>query len=189
MTNPTEPVSDKQVSEPTSQQAFEQAIKKQPQPMPVADMSTDITNIPADIKSYPVIYKQVIAWGHMDAFVHLNNVLYYRYAESARIQYLQRANIFAASSPVLLAHSSCTYLRPVLFPDTLLIGVRCKKLGNTSIVFAYEFYSETQQTIVATVEAVIVRMNEQQTQKQPWTDEERQRIMQIEASVGNSLAG
>ena len=32
-------------------------------------------NILAD---YPVIFEQKIAWGDMDAFGHVNNVMYYR---------------------------------------------------------------------------------------------------------------
>ena len=48
-------------------------------------------NILAD---YPVIFEQKIAWGDMDAFGHVNNVMYYRYMESARIGYFDQLDIF-----------------------------------------------------------------------------------------------
>ena len=41
-----------------------------------------------ELAQYPVIHEQAVAWGDMDAFGHVNNVLYYRYIESARIRYL-----------------------------------------------------------------------------------------------------
>ena len=46
------------------------------------------------LQDYPVIYEQQVAWGDMDAFGHVNNVIYYRYIESARVCYLDKLNIF-----------------------------------------------------------------------------------------------
>ena len=31
------------------------------------------------LSDYPVIHIQAVAWGDMDAFGHVNNVMYYRY--------------------------------------------------------------------------------------------------------------
>lgn len=42
----------------------------------------------SELKQYPVIYEQTVAWGDMDAFGHVNNAMYYRYVESARLAYL-----------------------------------------------------------------------------------------------------
>lgn len=41
-----------------------------------------------ELNQHPVIHEQAVAWGDMDAFGHVNNVLYYRYIESARIKYM-----------------------------------------------------------------------------------------------------
>ena len=87
------------------------------------------------------------------------NVVYYRYAESARIGYLQTLGMFDGSMVTVLAQSSCQYLRPVTYPDTLLLGVRCQRLGNTSIVMEYSYYSTAQDVIVATAEAVVIRLD------------------------------
>ena len=46
------------------------------------------------LSDYPIIHIQPVAWGDMDAFGHVNNVLYYRYMESARIRYMDELNIF-----------------------------------------------------------------------------------------------
>lgn len=52
---------------------------------------------PSELAHYPIIHQQPIHWGEMDAFNHLNNVVYYRYAESARIGYLQALGMFGDS--------------------------------------------------------------------------------------------
>ena len=142
--------------------------------------------MPDELASYALIHRQSIQWGEMDAFNHLNNVVYYRYAESARIGYLQALGMFDGSMVTMLAHSSCQYLRPVPYPDTLLIGVRCQRLGNTSIVIEYAYYSGEQQTIVANAEAVIVRMDSSGNKKLPWTAAERARLLALEQKFGHT---
>ena len=122
----------------------------------------------------------------MDAFNHLNNVVYYRYAESARIAYLQTLGMFDGSMVTVLAQSSCQYLRPVVYPDTLLLGVRCQRLGTTSIVIEYSYYSASQQALVATAEAVVVRLESDGKTKLPWTTEERKRLLALETAVGHT---
>lgn len=140
---------------------------------------------PDGLAHYPIIHHQPIHWGEMDAFNHLNNVVYYRYAESARIGYLQALGMFDGSMVTVLAQSSCQYLRPVTYPDTLLLGVRCQRLGNTSIVMEYSYYSTAQKVIVATAEAVVVRLDSNGKDKLPWTEEERERLLALEAKVGH----
>lgn len=140
---------------------------------------------PDELAHYPIIHHQPIHWGEMDAFNHLNNVVFYRYAESARIGYLQALGMFDGSMVTVLAQSSCQYLRPVTYPDTLLLGVRCQRLGNTSIVIEYSYYSCAQKVIVATADAVIVRLDSDGKDKLPWTNEERERLVALEASVGH----
>ncbi|GAA0323426.1 acyl-CoA thioesterase [Psychrobacter aestuarii] len=141
---------------------------------------------PDALHDYPVIHTQLMQWGEMDAFNHLNNVVYYRYAESARIAYLQALGMFDGSMVTVLAQSSCQYMRPVTYPDTLLIGVRCQRLGTTSITMGYSYYSTAQQAIVATAEAVVVRLDSNAAHKLPWSDDERQAVIELERSVGHA---
>ena len=142
--------------------------------------------LPTELINYAVIHQQPIQWGEMDAFNHLNNVVYYRYAESARIAYLRILGMFDGSMVTMLAQSSCQYLRPVIYPDTLLIGVRCQRLGTSSIVIEYAYYSRQQQVIVATAEAVIVRLDSLAENKLPWTSAERIMLLTLEKKFGHT---
>lgn len=36
------------------------------------------------LADYPIVFEQRVAWGDMDAFGHVNNVIYYRYIEYAK---------------------------------------------------------------------------------------------------------
>lgn len=124
------------------------------------------------LRVYPTIFEQVMAWGDMDVFEHLNNVRYYEYAQSARIDHLTRTGIFDQGNYTVIVATSCQYRRSVLFPDTLWIGTRLTKIGNTSLSHEYCYYSLAQQKVVATGESVVVHMNAQ-GQKQPFSAEQK----------------
>ena len=45
---------------------------------------------PDPLAGVPVVIDQVVDWGDMDSFGHVNNVVYFRYFENARVEYFQR---------------------------------------------------------------------------------------------------
>ncbi|MCH4248130.1 MAG: acyl-CoA thioesterase [Acinetobacter populi] len=138
--------------------------------------------IPALI-NYPLVFKQVVAWGDMDAFGHVNNVQYYRYIESARIAYLSQLNIFNLDIYTVIASSNCRYLSPVIYPDVLHIGARVEELRQSAMRMSYVLYSEQQQKIVAEGEAVIVCLDKSTLKKSNMPIVLKQQIIQIEATV------
>lgn len=138
---------------------------------------------PTELQHYACICEQKVVWGEMDALGHLNNVVYYRYAETARIHYLENLGMFDEQSFLVLAQASCKYILPVVYPDTLQIGVRTKKLGKTSIVFDYLFYSQNQQQTVATGEGVVVNLDHKTNKSKPWSAQQRKDVLALEQSV------
>ena len=136
---------------------------------------------------YPVIHEQKVAWGDMDAFGHVNNVIYYRYIESARIGYFDELNIFDYDVFSVVASNQCTYLKPVFYPDVLKIATRIEEMRQTAIRMHYVLYSETQQQIVATAEAVIVFVDKKEMKKALIPDQVRESIIGLEQTVNHDL--
>lgn len=134
------------------------------------------------LQDFGVVYPQVVEWGDMDAFQHVNNVVYYDYAQRARIFHLSKLGMFDGSVYTVIASSSCQYQRAVTFPDTLWIGVRAKKIGTTSLTHEYVFYSTAQQAVVAVAESVIVFFDETGKHKRPLTDAQKQALIQLDQS-------
>lgn len=114
---------------------------------------------------FAVIYSQQVEWGDMDSFGHVNNVVYYNYAQNARIHYNSQLNLFNENTFSVMAASSCQYFKPVTYPDTLWIGVRVKKIGNASLIHEYSYYSTAMNTIVASGESVLVYLDKASGQK------------------------
>jgi acyl-CoA thioester hydrolase len=97
------------------------------------------------IAQFPIVYEQKVAWGDMDAFGHVNNVMYYRYIESARIAYFDLLNVFEQDVLTVVASSQCKYLKPVFYPDVLHIGAGRAEMRNSAIRMHYVLFSEQQQ--------------------------------------------
>ena len=81
------------------------------------------------LQSYPSKIAIPVQWGDMDAAQHVNNIIYLRWFETARIQYfehLQELMDFTGEAELgaILAETYCRYKMPVTYPDTVLVAVR-----------------------------------------------------------------
>ena len=79
-----------------------------------------------------------VRWRDLDAFNHVNNSNYLTYLEEARLQWLQNVpDCFSEDAMPVLAASELQYRRPVGWPSTLRVELRCTRLGNSSITMAH----------------------------------------------------
>ena len=118
-----------------------------------------MTDMAAQFRStYPVITDLVVQWGEMDALQHVNNVNYFRYFETVRIQYMMQTSLLQGQQGVgpVLAETECRYKRPVTFPDTLTLGCRVSAVQAHGFVQEYAIFSQAQQAITTLGSARIV---------------------------------
>ena len=111
---------------------------------------------------FPVKMEIPVAWGEMDAFGHVNNVVFFRYFESTRIEYFRQLgsdDLGKGELMPILASTECNYLRPVYFPDTLVAEARVSRVGNSSFTMEYQLTSQKQQAKVAEGKAVVVNVD------------------------------
>lgn len=115
------------------------------------------------LADFPAKLALPVQWGDQDAFGHINNVIYFRWFESARIAYLEQSGL----DPLLTAHGlgpilanvSCNFRKQVLYPDQIVIGARIGRMGRTSMVMHHAIFSGQQQCIVADGDSIVVAYN------------------------------
>jgi len=82
-----------------------------------------------------------LRWGDMDAQGHVNNTLYFRYMEQARIEWLtwleQRCGGFPGQGSVIV-NASCTFLEPLVYPGEVEVKMYVGELGRTSVGSFYD---------------------------------------------------
>ena len=85
--------------------------------------------------------RQPIRWGDMDMLGHVNNTVFFRYCEQARIEWtygLHRgADAYAETGPVIV-NASCTFLLPLVYPGDVEVRMYLGEPGRTSIGSHYE---------------------------------------------------
>lgn len=106
--------------------------------------------------------KQKVSWGDMDAYGHVNNTVYLKYFESARIEYFARISAIEESGvkdviPVV-ASISCNFKKPVVYPDTLEMQVKVSKMGAASMEMTCDMVS-AKVGLAAQASCTIVTIN------------------------------
>ncbi|MHA6760086.1 acyl-CoA thioesterase [Streptacidiphilus sp. PAMC 29251] len=89
------------------------------------------------------IYACPLRWSDMDAFGHVNNVVFLRYLEEARIDFTftsaGEVGEKAFSEGSVVARHEIDYLRPLVYrPEPITIETWLTRLGHASFTVAYE---------------------------------------------------
>lgn len=89
--------------------------------------------IPADKKLVHEL-TMPIAWGDMDALGHVNNTVYFRYMENARVGWL--GTIGGALDPsrdgAVIANTFCNFYKQLTFPGELRVRLYAANPGRSS---------------------------------------------------------
>jgi YbgC/YbaW family acyl-CoA thioester hydrolase len=118
-----------------------------------------------------------VAWGEMDAYGHVNNAVFLRWFETARVEWLEQVKFTEEGrlGPVLKT-AAIEFLAPVTHPDTVRVRVRPDEPGNTSVKLTYEVWSERLGKVAATGETVVVLVDQEAGQSVRIPDDVRRRI-------------
>ncbi|MCL2344696.1 MAG: acyl-CoA thioesterase [Desulfobulbus sp.] len=99
-----------------------------------------------------------IRWGDMDAYNHVNNTIYFRYMEQARVEWMEGLGLLVrlgGDGPVIV-NASCTFLKPMNYPGTVEVRTYVDPPGRSSVqthmdmLIDGELYAEGAAKIVWT---------------------------------------
>lgn len=142
------------------------------------------------LKPFPVVIEIPVAWGEMDFFRHVNNIVYFRYFESGRIAYFDKIKYIEYLNETgigpILASAKCTFKFPLTYPDTVLLGTRVSELLEDRFVTLYRAVSQKHQKIAAEGEGLIVNYDYEGQKKAPLAEALRRRILALERNVSES---
>jgi len=116
-----------------------------------------VTEPRIELFSYPM----AVRWGDMDALGHVNNTIYFRYFEQARIAWFESIDaadgLLGAQSGPLIVTAACTFLQPITYPTNLRIGVFGTPPGRSSFQMEYEIRdADKRETIYTTGSSKVV---------------------------------
>jgi acyl-CoA thioester hydrolase len=129
---------------------------------------------------YPHVLAIPTRWMDNDTYGHVNNVTYYSYFDTVVNEHLVRAgglDIHDAPAIGLVVETSCSFHRPLSFPDTVDAGLRVAKIGNSSVAYEIALFRRDDDAPAATGRFVHV-----------WVDRATQRPVSVPPRIRAALA-
>jgi acyl-CoA thioester hydrolase len=137
-----------------------------------------------DFSLFPIVVELDVAWGEMDSYAHVNNVVYFRYFENVRIAYLDRigwmASMLQTGLGPIVASTQARFRKPVSYPDHLLVGARISDIQPDRVTFEYRLVSTKHNAVAAEGEALVVSYDYRAGAKVPIPEAIRKAIKELE---------
>lgn len=141
-------------------------------------------NIAELLAGFPVVVTQAVVWGEMDSYQHVNNVVYFRYFENVRLEYIQRLDWFAFEEQTgigpILAATQARFRRAVTYPDTISIGARTTRIEADRFFLEHKIVSHVQKDVVTLGDGTVVTYDYRNSKKVSVPEELVRRIIALE---------
>ncbi len=140
------------------------------------------------LEDFNIIKDIPLVWGDMDAFQHINNIKYFRYFETARIYYMEQLGFFeelisqTGVGPIL-AETSCKFITPLKYPDTISVGTRTTKISDSEFFQEHLILSKNKQKNAAIGNAKIVAYDYYEQQRTQLPQEIVEGIKKLDTNV------
>jgi acyl-CoA thioester hydrolase len=153
----------------------------------MAEMKNPESTIDSLLVGFPVVVRLPVAWGDMDSYRHVNNVVYFRYFENARLEYFRRLGWFEYENETgigpILAATQARFRKPLTYPDTISVGARISALGTDRCTMDYLLVSHALQAVAADGQGTIVTFHYPHGKKVLMPEELRRRIELLQSGT------
>lgn len=115
-------------------------------------------------------------WMDNDVYGHVNNVQYYSYFDTVVNKWLiDRGLLDYLKSTVvgLVVETSCSYFRPVAFPDIIQAGLRVANIGRSSVRYEVGLFRNDEPTVAAAGHFIHVYVTRPDNKPTPLSDSMR----------------
>ena len=125
-----------------------------------------------DEKKLVHVERIAIRWGDMDAMGHVNNTVYFRYMEQARINWFESVVPHAeawSSVGIVVVNASCNFRKPINYPGTVEVKVFAGAPGGSSVATFYELSLNEEIHADGAATVVFIDVKEQKPLRIPQT--------------------
>ncbi|MDP4282234.1 MAG: thioesterase family protein [Bacteroidota bacterium] len=135
---------------------------------------------------YPVKTDLRIDWSDLDSFGHVNNLSILRYAQSARVKYLEKVGLMQMHHDTkvgpILASCKCDFKKPLFYPGHAIVYSSIPFIKNTSFGFIHKI-TNSEDEIIAEAQDIIVVYDFNTDRKVQVPQVIRERIEKLEKRI------
>jgi acyl-CoA thioester hydrolase len=125
-----------------------------------------------------------VRYGDLDPQGHVNNAKYLTYLETGRMAYVRHLGLLPDGSfldlGMILAALQIDFREPILFGQSVRVGVRVESIGNKSMKMAHAIEDANDGHILATAACVLVAYNYHTNETMPVPNTWRKAISEFE---------
>jgi acyl-CoA thioester hydrolase len=103
-----------------------------------------------------------VRWGDLDAFNHVNNTIFLRYIEEARIDFFEQINEPLSHNdcgPVVV-NINCNFRRPIHYPATIRITSNCEVASPKRMIMHHALTDASDpDALYADAQVIVVWVN------------------------------
>jgi acyl-CoA thioester hydrolase len=121
-------------------------------------------------------------WADCDAYGHVNNAIYYSWFDTALTSLAIGRGILRAPNQTsigLCVASECQFLTPIGFPETVDVGVRLGRLGNSSITYELAIFRKDVDEASAICKFTHVYVDARSREKVLLTEEQKSAVKDL----------
>ncbi|MBM4282845.1 MAG: hypothetical protein FJ137_19535 [Deltaproteobacteria bacterium] len=129
---------------------------------------------------FPARLDLPVQWGEMDSYGHVNNVVYLRWFESARMVLFKLLDFTSnTGTGPILASTTCRYKAPLYQGDVVTAAGRVVDVAHDRFVIEHALWSRDVGRVAAVGEAHIVAYDYGRKQKGTLPDDFRERLERL----------
>ena len=121
-------------------------------------------------------------WMDNDVYGHVNNVVYYSFFDTAVNRYLIDEGVLdirAGDTVGFVVETSCTFEKPITFPDRVTAGIRVARIGTSSVRYEIGIFRNDDDESSAYGHFVHVYVDRARERARPIPDEMRAALEKI----------
>jgi acyl-CoA thioester hydrolase len=114
-----------------------------------------------------------IRWGDMDAYGHVNNTVYFRYMEQARVEWITSLgyDVAPGDESMLMMNGFCNFHQQLAYPGELILKTYIGNIGRSSLDVYTSMALTTEPEVIAAVGgATMVWVDLKTGKSTPWPE-------------------
>jgi acyl-CoA thioester hydrolase len=136
--------------------------------------------------AYTTSMRLRIDWSEVDSFGHVNNLAILRYAQTARLNYMEETGMMRFHTETgigpVLASTSCQFKKQLFYPGHVTVNTVVDHVKNTSFHMRHTVLNEAHEC-VAEMHDVLVMFDYKKNIKQPIPEIFREKMKIAELKI------
>src|SRR5215213_3613528 len=101
-----------------------------------------------------------IDWADLDLFGHVNNVAFFRYLQTARVNYCEKIGLTSLNNEnklsFMVASSQCQFKKPLTYPGNITVFARVDWIKNSSMQLSYKLFNAAKELSAEGADVIVI---------------------------------